>query len=221
VLAELFTSQRTTDGKETGVGMGWQIGKDAAGRRIVHHAGGMHGARSLVMFWPDNDFAIALLSNLTGAPILVEQTAQILAEPWLTCQVGPAEAQTAGATVDASADDAAADSPALPSGAFRYEGTASGEPTIGLLRLGSPAGAPDWIELPAPWFKNLRGFGLPNHGRFEIVSSRADDRGFELVLATPFGLVPMKLEPGADGLIAVELQVGPMLLTFEARPLEF
>jgi CubicO group peptidase (beta-lactamase class C family) len=221
VLAELFTSQRTADGKETGVGFGWRVGSDAAGRRIVHHAGGMHGARSLVMLWPDDDFAIALLSNLTGVPVLVEQTAQILAGPWLAGEEATAGAQTASEPADATAGEATTDPPALPSGTFRYEGTASGESASGLLRLGSPAGAPDWFEIPANWFKHLQGFGLPNHGRFEIVTSRADGQGFEVVLATPFGLAPMKLAPRPDGLVAGELQVGPMQLTFEARPLGF
>lgn len=217
VLAELFTSQRTADGEETGVGIGWRVGKDDAGRRIVHHAGGMGGARSLVMLWPDDDLAIALMTNLAATPVLVEQTAQVLANPWLAGDQAAAGAQTA----DATAGEAEADPPSLPSGAFRYEGVASGKPVGGMLRLGSPAGAPDWIEIPANWTENQQAFGLPNHGRFEIVRSRSHGQGFEFVLATPFGLVPMKLTPRPDGLLAGELRVGPMELTFEARPLEF
>lgn len=216
-LEELFTSQRTSDGKETGVGLGWRVGTDGAGRRIVHHAGGMVGARSLVMLWPDDDFAIALLTNLTGSPLLVEQTAQVLAELWLAGDEPADGAHAVRATVDATA----ADGPSLPIGAFRYEGVANGEPTSGMLRLGSSRGAPDWIDIPASWFKNLQAFGLPNHGHFEIVSWRADGQEFDLVLATSFGLVPMKLTSRQGGQLAGELPVGPMLLTFEARPLDF
>ena len=66
----------------------------------------------------------------------------------------------------------------------------------------------------------MQAFGLPNHGRFEVMSSCARGQGIELILATPFGLVPMKLTPRAGGVLDGELRVGPMQLTFEARPLE-
>ncbi len=65
--AQLFTSQRTSDGKETGVGLGWRIGIDSAGRRFVHHGGLSNGGRAFVLLYPDHGLAVALLTNSTPA----------------------------------------------------------------------------------------------------------------------------------------------------------
>ena len=79
----LFTSQRTLDTKETGVGFAWRIGKDWRGRTIYHHAGNMPGARSLILLYPNEKAAVVVLSNLYGEPPLVESTGQIIAETFL------------------------------------------------------------------------------------------------------------------------------------------
>jgi hypothetical protein len=42
-LRVLFTPQRTDDGVETDVGLGWWIDR-ASGERYVHHPGHMQGA---------------------------------------------------------------------------------------------------------------------------------------------------------------------------------
>src|SRR6185436_16749861 len=65
----LFTSQRNADGKETGVGLGWRIGRDSSGRRYVHHGGDAVGGRAFVLLYPDEDVAVALLSNLNFAAV--------------------------------------------------------------------------------------------------------------------------------------------------------
>jgi serine beta-lactamase-like protein LACTB, mitochondrial len=76
----LFTSERTADGHETGVGLGWRIGRDARGRRFVHHGGDTMGGRAYL--YPDEGVSVALLTNLTFAP-LGEKEARELAEPYL------------------------------------------------------------------------------------------------------------------------------------------
>ncbi len=65
----IFTSQKTTDGKETGVGFGWRIGKDSKGRAIYYHGGDAVGGRAILIFYPDSKVAVAIACNLTFAKI--------------------------------------------------------------------------------------------------------------------------------------------------------
>jgi serine beta-lactamase-like protein LACTB len=61
----LFTSQRLSgSGKATGVGIGWRIGKDNEGRRILHHGGTIDGGRSMIMMFPEAKLVVVLLANL-------------------------------------------------------------------------------------------------------------------------------------------------------------
>jgi serine beta-lactamase-like protein LACTB, mitochondrial len=59
----LWTSQRTTDGKETGYGMGWFVDRDAAGRRRVYHSGGSVGGTAYLLIYPEQRLVLALLVN--------------------------------------------------------------------------------------------------------------------------------------------------------------
>ena len=59
----LWTSQRTTDGKETGYGMGWFVDHDSAGRRRVYHSGGSVGGTAYLLIYPDQKLVLALLVN--------------------------------------------------------------------------------------------------------------------------------------------------------------
>ncbi len=82
----LFTSQSISSGaaagEETGVGIGWRIGKDGAGRRILHHGGAIDGGRAFLLLYPDEKIAVAILANLSGARY-AEGEAQKLAELFL------------------------------------------------------------------------------------------------------------------------------------------
>jgi CubicO group peptidase (beta-lactamase class C family) len=82
-LAEMFTPQRTADGEELGVGLGWRVGTDTSGRRIVHHAGNMPGARSVLVVWPQERVAVSLLSNLSGTPQDILSPALAVGEAFL------------------------------------------------------------------------------------------------------------------------------------------
>jgi len=73
----LWTSQRTTDGRETGYGMGWFVDHDAAGRRRVYHSGGSVGGTAYLLIYPDEKLVLALLVNsdrtfVGAAPRLAE-----------------------------------------------------------------------------------------------------------------------------------------------------
>ena len=60
----LFTSQKLTSGKETGVGIAWRIGTDGQGRRILHHGGTIEGGRAMLMMFPQSKVVVAMLSNM-------------------------------------------------------------------------------------------------------------------------------------------------------------
>lgn len=73
----LWTSQRTTDGKETGYGMGWFVDHDAAGRRRIYHSGGSVGGTAYLLIYPEQKLVLALLVNsdytfVRAAPRLAE-----------------------------------------------------------------------------------------------------------------------------------------------------
>lgn len=80
--ALLFTSQKTAEGKETGVGLGWRIGKSEAGRRFYHHGGAIEGGRAFILLLPEGKVAVAILTNLSGARF-AEDEALKLAELFL------------------------------------------------------------------------------------------------------------------------------------------
>ena len=82
IVDEMWTSQQTNEGELTGVGIAWRIGEDFAGRRIVHHAGSMGGARSVLMFYPDQGLAIATMTNGTWQS-WIELNAALLLEAFV------------------------------------------------------------------------------------------------------------------------------------------
>lgn len=53
-LKLLFRSQKVSDGKETGYGMGWSIRKSESGQRIYDHAGGSVGGTCELIIYPDS-----------------------------------------------------------------------------------------------------------------------------------------------------------------------
>ncbi len=65
-LRSLFTSQKTTDGKETGYGMGWFVGKSKSGQRIFQHSGGSVGGSSQLILYPDAHVVVAMICNFEG-----------------------------------------------------------------------------------------------------------------------------------------------------------
>jgi len=70
-LKEMFTSQKTNDGKPTGTGFGWRIGKDPDGRTIYFHPGENVGGRSYLVVYPESGLVIAVVHNLTGGSLAV------------------------------------------------------------------------------------------------------------------------------------------------------
>jgi CubicO group peptidase (beta-lactamase class C family) len=71
-LALLFTSQEASDGKQTGYGIGWRVGTDAQGHRILMHTGSSTGGRSVLLLHPETKTVLALVCNHSETPFRKE-----------------------------------------------------------------------------------------------------------------------------------------------------
>lgn len=69
VRALLFTSMQLPDSQPTGVGFGWRIGADSAGRVVFHHGGASTGGRAMLVVWRDEPLVVAITTNLSAARI--------------------------------------------------------------------------------------------------------------------------------------------------------
>ena len=73
----LWTSMKTSDGKETDYGIGWSVDRDHKGRRRIRHSGGAMGGTANLVIYPEERLVVALLVNsdesFTGrAPTIAE-----------------------------------------------------------------------------------------------------------------------------------------------------
>jgi serine beta-lactamase-like protein LACTB, mitochondrial len=65
-LRQLFTSQKTSDGKETGYGIGWFVGKSKSGQKVYAHDGGAVGGSSRLLLYPDAHMVVAMICYFEG-----------------------------------------------------------------------------------------------------------------------------------------------------------
>jgi len=77
VKADMVRNQHANDGKKTGYGLGWYIGKDSCQNQIYYHAGELPSSGSLLMVFPSEGISIALLTN---SPILLETERELMLE---------------------------------------------------------------------------------------------------------------------------------------------
>lgn len=73
----LFTPQLLSNGKNTQYGLGWRIGTDSRGRKIIHHGGTIDGGRTFLMLFPDNDLIIAITANMSGVNINIPEVEKL------------------------------------------------------------------------------------------------------------------------------------------------
>lgn len=66
-LEQIFTSQRTRDGRPTGYGLGWYI-TERAGKKWIEHSGSQPGASTELLMLPERGLAVAVLTNMERAP---------------------------------------------------------------------------------------------------------------------------------------------------------
>ena len=76
-LEVLLTSQTTRDGTETGYGVGWSSSTNSHGERIVSHGGGSVGGRTILTMNRDNGLIVAIVANLSSAPMSTELAGRI------------------------------------------------------------------------------------------------------------------------------------------------
>jgi serine beta-lactamase-like protein LACTB, mitochondrial len=84
-----WTSQKTTDGKETGYGIGFGIAKDFDGRRTVGHGGGSVGGTTTWVMFPDDGVVVAMTVNMSLSP-MSNLTAETIAENFIKVRAGSA-----------------------------------------------------------------------------------------------------------------------------------
>jgi CubicO group peptidase (beta-lactamase class C family) len=62
----LFTPRTEADGTHPVMGLGWRVNHDSRGRLRWHHCGGMVGARSSLVVYPELAIAVAFATNVMG-----------------------------------------------------------------------------------------------------------------------------------------------------------
>ena len=216
-LRALVMPQRTADGASTGVGLGWRVGADLAGRAVYHHAGTIEGGRSVLLVWPGENVVVALLTNRTAALDAPELTAQILAAPFLPRASTLADAPRAAALPATSARAGAYD--------VRFAGDSGGTPWAALRLTDDRRGV---VPAPQALRERARQSGLPMPATLPVLGpalagvTNAEGRGL-LVVASPLGLHALRLTAAAGrlGQFVVGLDgpaLRPVSVDLQGRP---
>ncbi len=68
-LPFMLSSQKTSDGKETGAAYGFKLGVDNKGRKVIFVGGEPEGARAFLLMYPEEKLVISVCANVYKAPI--------------------------------------------------------------------------------------------------------------------------------------------------------
>jgi serine beta-lactamase-like protein LACTB len=98
-MQTMFTSQTLQSGETTQVGTGWRLSYDIAGRPVYEHAGVTQGARSVITYYPNEDLAISVMTNLEWVSS-IEETAHMLAQAFLSKESKEIKTNNADANYD-------------------------------------------------------------------------------------------------------------------------
>ncbi|MEN8374818.1 MAG: serine hydrolase domain-containing protein [Gemmatimonadota bacterium] len=179
-LALLTTTQTTSSGESTEVGLGWRLGTDSRDRLFIHHAGNISGGRAVVLLYPAQGVSVAITSNQALAPLMIESTAQVLAEAFLLGREGRRFTRM------------------RPVASFEYTWMARGTEHAGSLRYCTDQ-ADDRIDLHpelGQWAARL-GSPLPEGGAPVLPMLQAGNTAFIPVI-TPAGAFAIDVVLGAD-----------------------
>lgn len=66
-MTMLTTSQKLSDGTETGYGLGWRTEIDNQGHRWIGHTGGAVGGTCKMAIYPEEELIVVVLTNISGA----------------------------------------------------------------------------------------------------------------------------------------------------------
>ncbi len=202
-LTQLFTSQKTADGKATDVGLGWRIGQDARGRRIFHHAGSIAGGRTVLVIYPDAGVVIAMLSNLSTSPLAIERTAQTLADQFL----------------DAESSKAKSPAKINPVGRYNFTIDAGEQSDSGDLEIvKAETGYVGTMTAPKAFADFARRTRQPAIERLKIASLVIQGNQAQMQLATSVGIFPLTvLFEGNEISGRINAQLGPAVAEIAFR----
>ncbi|MDG1898021.1 MAG: serine hydrolase, partial [Fuerstiella sp.] len=79
-LKQMWSSQKTRDGKDTGYGLGWKVAS-RLGQKRVSHTGGQSGTSTVLLLIPETGTSVAIMCNLQHVSLLqlAESVADIVA----------------------------------------------------------------------------------------------------------------------------------------------
>ncbi|MEO1981237.1 MAG: serine hydrolase domain-containing protein, partial [Fuerstiella sp.] len=63
MLQQMWNSQKTQSGKETGYGLGWKV-QSHFGQKLVSHTGGQSGTSTVLVLLPEKGTSVAIMCNL-------------------------------------------------------------------------------------------------------------------------------------------------------------
>ncbi|MEL6809879.1 MAG: serine hydrolase domain-containing protein [Bacteroidota bacterium] len=90
VANDLFRARELENGAQTLVGVTWRNSIDLFGHSVVEHAGNWRGARSVIVYYPDENLSISVMIN-AQCSVLIEQMAHIFAQLYRTRKNRPAD----------------------------------------------------------------------------------------------------------------------------------
>ena len=78
-VQQMWTSQRTSDGKDTNYGLGWRVAS-RLGQKRVSHTGGQSGTSTVLLLIPETGTSVAIMCNLqnVGLSQLAEAIADVV-----------------------------------------------------------------------------------------------------------------------------------------------
>ncbi|MEM6628061.1 MAG: serine hydrolase domain-containing protein [Bacteroidota bacterium] len=79
VTQAIFTSHTLKNGEKTQVGIGWRTSIDAFGKICIEHAGSWQGARSVIVFYPEEELSVSIMIN-ASCQVFIEEMAHIFAQ---------------------------------------------------------------------------------------------------------------------------------------------
>ena len=175
------------------MGLGWRLGVDAEGQKVVHHAGSTLGARSVLLLWPQADgggISVSLLSNAMWTSS-IEQSAELLSAPFRAPVTGLSAL-------------------ACPVKANRFEGELQGAALQGSasFRRDAHGRCVGELSLPAALAKVVNPGPQPPTDKLVVIGLQGDLARAALV--TPIGLADWRAQ--ADGSVRVDGVAGRSLV---------
>ncbi len=82
VVEDMFASNSLPNGKKTHVGIAWRSSIDVFGNAVIEHAGSWRGARTVLVYYPEDELSLAVMVN-AECQLLIEETAHIFAQFFL------------------------------------------------------------------------------------------------------------------------------------------